>query len=175
MNKIVLKEGQSVFIKGSTDIYEIKKTGNVISCTCKSWLNMKKPVEERVCKHMKDILESEVSLQEQFEKVYEETNVEFQAILDQMEAIRSDAGSSLTSLRRKLEVLSEKTGIPIYDNAYWSDMAENYGVATYIPSTFKKKFNNVDIDSIIDGNSDLGWAINSYRDIDGGEWVGSSC
>lgn len=49
-----LKEGETIFIKGSgKKPYEVKRTGGVVSCSCPAWRNLGGSIDTRVCKHIK--------------------------------------------------------------------------------------------------------------------------
>jgi DNA ligase-1 len=53
MSKVILKEGEKIFVKGSgKNPYEVKMSGGVISCTCPAWKNQSKALDQRTCKHI---------------------------------------------------------------------------------------------------------------------------
>lgn len=49
-----LKEGETIFIKGSgKKPYEVKKVGGIVSCSCPAWRNLGGTIDTRVCKHIR--------------------------------------------------------------------------------------------------------------------------
>lgn len=55
-----LEDGESVEIQGSAKApYVIKNTGGVYSCTCPAWRNQSLAIEQRTCKHIRQLRGSE--------------------------------------------------------------------------------------------------------------------
>ena len=51
-----IKEGQIVEVQGSAAApYQIKKIGDVISCSCPAWRNQSLPINKRTCKHIRKV------------------------------------------------------------------------------------------------------------------------
>ncbi|MBN1801657.1 MAG: DNA ligase [Candidatus Lokiarchaeota archaeon] len=51
-----LEDGESIEVKSknSNNVYKIRYTGGVYSCTCPAWQFQNKPIETRTCKHIKE-------------------------------------------------------------------------------------------------------------------------
>lgn len=51
-----LEDGQVVHVQGSAaKPYELKRDGDVYSCTCPAWLHQGRPLDQRTCKHLKQV------------------------------------------------------------------------------------------------------------------------
>jgi len=49
-------EGQVVEVQGSAaDPYQIKRVGEVVSCSCPAWRNQSLPINKRTCKHIRKV------------------------------------------------------------------------------------------------------------------------
>jgi len=59
-----LEDGELVHLQGSArEPYEIKNTGGVYSCTCPAWRNQSLAVEQRTCKHIKNLRGEDAELE----------------------------------------------------------------------------------------------------------------
>ena len=51
-----LADGESFFMQGSgSKPYELKNTGGVYSCSCPAWRNQSIAIEQRTCKHLRQL------------------------------------------------------------------------------------------------------------------------
>jgi DNA ligase 1 len=51
-----LKDGETTLMQGSgSKPYELKNTGGVYSCSCPAWRNQSLPIEQRTCKHLREL------------------------------------------------------------------------------------------------------------------------
>ena len=49
-----LEEGEVAHVQGSAaKPYELKRSGDVYSCTCPAWMHQGRPIDQRTCKHLK--------------------------------------------------------------------------------------------------------------------------
>jgi len=52
----MIKDGEVVEVQGSAaEPYKVKRTGDVISCSCPAWRNQSLPINKRTCKHIRKI------------------------------------------------------------------------------------------------------------------------
>jgi len=53
---MTLQEGQVIEVQGSApEPYKVKRTGDVISCSCPAWRNQSLPINKRTCKHIRRV------------------------------------------------------------------------------------------------------------------------
>lgn len=191
MRKVTLKEGQSVFVRGSQgDIYEIKQSNGVIYCECKAWEMMKEPIERRRCKHMIEVLNlpdlppivvKDEKLVAKFEAAFEKAMLEFQTIKEKEEALWVKFEREMNALQNKGVVISEKTGIP-FSNGKFHFISSDYcnGTAVYYPTSFATKFKGLTIEDIDVSCDDyctddaIEYMIKDLSNANG-DWYASSC
>jgi len=57
--KRIMEEGEAIPIEGGSSNYEVRLRGGVYYCTCMGWKIQKKAIDERTCKHLKQVLGEE--------------------------------------------------------------------------------------------------------------------
>lgn len=159
MKQVNLKDGQSVFVRGSQgDMYEINKKGDVYSCTCPSWVNKKEPIERRRCKHIEEVVElpllppirlKDEKLISKFETAFEKAMLEFQTIKEKEDELWNKFQKEMDALQNKGVALSEKYGIP-FSNGEFHFINSDYcnGTAVYYPTSFATKFKDLTVEDV---------------------------
>lgn len=179
--KIDLKKGYTLMIRGTKGAMYLIARGvdNVVSCTCPSWLHMPLPVEQRVCKHIRENIEITETNEQKFDKAYGLANIEFEKINDEKKQLFATLEEEIDALTKKAIEISEKTGVPYQDPCHFWLNSDNWGRADYLPKSYRKLYpDGVGHDSLksIDHSSDIASALewmNYEPDLSG--WQTSSC